>query len=308
MSSINFTNNLGAAYFAVILLKFSKIKSGRKHLARYMEKAVLKICRSLTDFILRGIDIMISIENLKYPLRIAHRGYRAMYPENTLAAFRAAVEAGVQMIELDACLSKDRKVVVIHDDTLDRTTDGSGRVCDFSLAELKQLDAGSWFDSGFAGERIPTLAEVLDMVLPHVTVNIEIKPEAFEPHSPADAIEHQVMDLIWERSAQTAVLISSFEHRILERISFFPDAPALGVLTEHGRAEEIVPLCQSIKAFCWNPDYICLNRQQINRMHQAGFRVFPYTVNEKEEIEKLLEMGADGVFTDDPLLMGSGLH
>ncbi|MGE0083495.1 MAG: glycerophosphodiester phosphodiesterase [Desulfococcaceae bacterium] len=247
---------------------------------------------------------MISIEKLRYPLLIAHRGYRANYPENTLAAFRPAVDAGVQMVELDVTLTKDRKVVVIHDDTLDRTTDGHGRVCDFTLAELKQLDAGSWFDACFAEERIPTLAEVLDTVLPHVMVNIEIKPEAFESHAPADAIEHLVTELVWERSAQKAVLISSFEHRVLERISFFPDAPALGVLTENVNAEAIIPLCRSIRAFSWNPDCLCADRQQINRMHQAGCRVFPYTVNQKKEIEKLLEMGADGVFTDDPLLMG----
>ncbi len=243
------------------------------------------------------------MEELSYPLLIAHRGYRVRYPENTLTSFRAAVDAGVQMIELDVTLSKDRKVVVIHDDTLDRTTDGSGRVCDFSLAQLRQLDAGSWFEPGFAGEQIPTLAEVLDMALPYVTVNIEIKPEAFELNAPADAIEKQVMELVWERSAQNAVLISSFEHRVLERISFFPDPPALGVLTENAGAEEMIPLCRSISAFSWNPDCFCLNRQEISRMHQAGCRVFPYTVNQRKEIEKFLEMGADGVFTDDPLLM-----
>jgi len=246
---------------------------------------------------------MISIKNIKYPLIIGHRGYRAAYPENTLIGFRAAADAGVQMIELDVTLTRDRKIVVIHDDTLDRTTDGSGRVCDFSLAQLKQLDAGSWFHACFAGERIPTLAEVLDMAAGRVMVNIEIKPEAFEPSAPADAIEYQVMDLVQERSAGNAVLISSFEHRILERISLFPDPPALGVLTEKMSAEEIIPLCQKIQAFCWNPDYFCVNRQEINRMHQAGCRVFPYTVNQRKEIEKLLEMGADGVFTDDPMLM-----
>lgn len=246
---------------------------------------------------------MISIDNLTYPLVIAHRGFRAICPENTLTSFRAAVNAGVQMIELDTTLTKDRKVVVIHDDTLNRTTDGRGKVCDFTLAELRQLDAGSWFNPGFAGERLPTLAEVLDMALPHVTVNIEIKPEAFEPSAPPDAIENQIMQLVWERSAEKAVLISSFEHRVLERISLFPDAPALGVLTENAGAEAILPLCRRIRAFSWNPDWQCLNRQEISRMHQAGCRVLTYTVNQRKKIENLLEMGADGVFTDDPLLM-----
>jgi len=248
-------------------------------------------------------QVMISLKNIRYPLMIAHRGYRAKYPENTLAAFRAAADAGVQMIELDVTLTRDRKMVVIHDDTLDRTTDGTGRVCDFCLAQLKQLDAGSWFHACFAGERIPTLAEVLDMASNRMMVNIEIKPEAFEPSAPADAIEHQVMDLVRKHSAEDAVLISSFEHKILERISLFPDPPALGVLTENMSTEKIVPLCKKIRAFCWNPDSFCVNRQEINLIHQTGCRVFPYTVNQRKKIEKLLEMGADGVFTDDPMVM-----
>ena len=147
------------------------------------------------------IDIK-SNKNFKPSWIIGHRGYPAKYPENTLAAFEAAIEAGAVMIELDVMLSRDRKVVVIHDATLDRTTNGKGSVADLTLAELKQLDAGSWFDAQFVGQQIPELSEVLDLVNGRAYVNIEIKSNAYETHHPPDAIEKQVVD--WLRQKKTA--------------------------------------------------------------------------------------------------------
>ena len=109
------------------------------------------------------------------PWIIAHRGFQKNYPENTLIAFQAAMDAGVQMIELDVSLSRDRKPIVIHDATLARTTNGHGPVHDYTLEELKQLDAGSWYHPDFAGQRLPELAEVLELVDGRVITNIEIK-------------------------------------------------------------------------------------------------------------------------------------
>ncbi|MEE4355231.1 MAG: glycerophosphodiester phosphodiesterase family protein [Desulfococcaceae bacterium] len=244
----------------------------------------------------------VSIASAKYPMLIAHRGYRAAYPENTLSAFRAAVNGGVQMIELDVSLSKDRKLVVMHDETLDRTTDGRGRVCDSTLAEIRKLDAGSRFSPDFAGEAVPTLAEVLELAAGRVRVNIEIKAEAFEadvsPEVP-DTAERQVAELIGYYHLRDSVLVSSFEPGILQRFSDFPDHPALGVLTEKVKADEILSFCRNINAFSWNPDYPVLDRRQVQLMQKEGFRVFPYTVNEKDEIRRLLEMGVDGFFTDE---------
>ena len=112
----------------------------------------------------------------RFPVMVvAHRGFSGAAPENTLAAFRMAIEAGSDMIELDVHLSKDGKVVVIHDETQERTTNGQGRVADRPLKEIKGLDAGSWFSPPFAGERIPTLQEVLSLAQGKVPVNIEIK-------------------------------------------------------------------------------------------------------------------------------------
>ena len=165
------------------------------------------------------------------PWIIAHRGFKKKYPENTLIAFQAAMDAGVPMIELDVTLSRDRKLVVIHDETLERTTNGHGSVHDHTLEELKQLDAGSWFHSDFADERLPELGEVLDLVDGRVITNIEIKSNAYEPHHPADAIEKQVVDLVKQKKALDEVLISSFNVDILRQISEMANRPPQALIS-----------------------------------------------------------------------------
>src|SRR5438067_10660640 len=127
-------------------------------------------------------------------LVIAHRGASGTHPENTMAAFRRAVDVGAGMIELDVQLTRDRHVVVIHDATLDRTTDGRGPVSAVTLAELRRLDGGGWFAPGFAGERVPTLAEVLAAV--HVPVNVELKPARDD-----DGLERRALGEVEEAGA-----------------------------------------------------------------------------------------------------------
>ena len=117
------------------------------------------------------------LSDIRRPLLIGHRGYPARYPENTLAAFTGAMDAGCDMIELDVTLTRDRRVVVIHDDTLDRTTNGSGSVRDRTVEEIRRLDAGSWFDPRFAAERVPLLDEVIALTAGRCMLNIEIKDE-----------------------------------------------------------------------------------------------------------------------------------
>jgi glycerophosphoryl diester phosphodiesterase len=237
------------------------------------------------------------------PVIIAHRGYRKRYPENTLAAFTAAFDAGVGMVELDVTLTKDRRVVVLHDDTLDRTTDGRGRARGFTLDELKQLDAGSWFDPRFTGERLPTLEEVLDLCAVRGMVNIEIKADAFEAARQADAIEEQVLTAVAERGMGDRVLISSFDVRFLARIVDRNKAPAVGVLTERRIESDPLSLCKSLRAFSWHPDFRSVTIARVRAMHAAGIMVFPYTVNQPDDFRRLLLMGVDGIFTDDPPLI-----
>jgi glycerophosphoryl diester phosphodiesterase len=233
---------------------------------------------------------------------IAHRGYRTRYPENTLPAFEAALDAGVDMIELDVMLSRDRKMVVIHDPNLERTTNGKGSVDQYTLAELRELDAGGWFDPRFAGEPLPTLEEVLDLLGGQVLVNIEIKKSAFESPAPADAVENQVVDLVIGRGLRDSVLVSSFEWKCLERIAAMGSGPSLALLARYPGEEGLPDLCRRLEVFSFHPSWIDLKAEHVERFHQAGFPVFPYNVDTAEQYRQVMHMGVDGVITSDPFL------
>ena len=234
------------------------------------------------------------------PLIIAHRGYRAKYPENTLCAFEAALDAGAAMIELDVSLTHDRKVVVIHDATLQRTTNGHGPVNGLTLKELKQLDAGSWFHSDFSGERLPELIEVLELVNGRALINIEIKSSAYEPNHPLDAIERQVMQLMRQKKARDYILISSFNIFILEQLAAYKDAPPLAWISKSPADHHTVNMCTRIDAFSWHPEHLILTRDQVEMMHAAGIRVFPFNMENEADFNRMLSMDVDGVIINDP--------
>jgi glycerophosphoryl diester phosphodiesterase len=244
-----------------------------------------------------------NIDTFPTPLFIAHRGLSARYPENTLAAFSGAIDAGAHMIELDVCLSKDRHLVVIHDETVDRTTNGTGAVKALTLNQLSQLDAGSWFHPRFKEERLPTLARVLDAVKGHLLVNIEIKPEAFEEDGPADAVERQVLALLREKNMLAEVVVSSFEWRVLENLRKMEPGIALGLLSDAPADERLLHWYQRIEGFSWHPDFRVLTRLQVDSLHDLGARVFPYAVDGKIDTRGMLAMGVDGLIVDDPLQM-----
>jgi len=244
---------------------------------------------------------LLQAKRFKLPWIIAHRGYRAKYPENTLCAFKAALDAGAAMLELDVTLSRDRKLVVIHDDTLQRTTNGRGPVSGLTLAELKQLDAGSWFSARFAGERLPELIEVLDLVDGRALINIEIKPHAYESSHPIDAIERQVLELLRREKAQDYVILSSFNFSLLKQLAALEDAPALALITKHPARRDTVAMCLRLKAFSWHPEHLILSPAQVKMMHAAGIKIFPYNMQSPEEFKRVLAMGVDGVIINDPL-------
>ncbi len=236
------------------------------------------------------------------PWIIAHRGYRAKYPENTLIAFQAALDAGVQMIELDVVLSRDRKLVVIHDANLERTTNGKGAVSDYTLEQLKQLDAGGWFHPRFSGEQLPELSEVLDLAGGQVFINIEIKPHAYEPHHPLDAVERQIIALIRRRIIADRVLISSFDLSLLQHIATIGHAPALGLISRNPANKQTLEECKQLNVVSWHPNHQILTPEQVKTMHAHDIRVFPYNADTSEEIARVLEMDVDGVISSDPLL------
>jgi len=251
-----------------------------------------------------------TIEQKNRPWVIAHRGYQGAYPENTISAFKAAIEVKSDMIELDVCFTNDRVPVVIHDNTLERTTSGKGLVSEHSLSELKELDAGSWFSSKFKSESIPTLEETLDQIRGRITVNIEIKPESFEPSKPADAIEIQICKLVEKFKMSDSVLISSFEHSFFSRIhSFYQKfnklnplriAPIQGIFVSD---DAVIQLCQQEKAYSYHPNESYVTASFIKELKASGIRIFPYTINDEERMEELIRMGVHGIISDEPELL-----
>ncbi len=230
---------------------------------------------------------------------IAHRGESGHAPENTLAAFRAAIEAGADMIELDVHLTRDREVVVIHDDVLGRTAGGKGDVAEKSLAELKALDAGSWFDPRFAGEQIPTLAEVLEVARGRILINIELKKgkKAF-PYTMAELAE-RTLAVVEKEGMLAQVLFSSFDPAAIDRIrELDPDLP-IGLITQRSWStpEEV----GGGKAYpTINSLFKNLNAENVRRAHEARIQVHAWTADTPGEMEKVLSLDVDGIITNHP--------
>jgi glycerophosphoryl diester phosphodiesterase len=249
------------------------------------------------------MDGLLEADKFKTPWIIAHRGFRAKYPENTLIAFQAALDAGVTMIELDVTHTRDGKLVVMHDSTLDRTTNGRGPVNGYFLKELKKLDAGSWFNPAFASQHVPELEEVLELVQGRALINVEIKPNPESIPHMSDAIEQQVVELVNQRNAHDTVLISSFDRNVLERIKLLDNPPALALISKAPADNSTISFCKRLKIFSWHPNHAVLSQEQVNLMHSAGIRVFPYNADTLPEIERMFDMNVDGIISNDPLFV-----
>ncbi|MEA3351762.1 MAG: glycerophosphodiester phosphodiesterase family protein [Chloroflexota bacterium] len=239
-------------------------------------------------------------KNLPRPTVFAHRGASAYAPENTLASFRLAVQQNADAIELDAKLSADGHIVVIHDQTVERTTDGKGLVQDLPLAALKELDAGRTYDQAFRGERIPTLSEVFEAVGQQTFINIELKNYA----APANALPEKVAALVRKHNMVHRVLFSSFNPIALHRIhKLLPKTP-ICLLSIPGLAGAWArsPLGRWVPHQALNSAVRDLTKGLIARKQNNGYRVYVYTVNNPEQISRFLKWGVDGIFTDDPPL------
>ena len=234
------------------------------------------------------------------PLILAHRGASAHAPENTMAAFELALEQGAHGVELDAKLSADGEVVVIHDPSVERTTDGQGRVSQLDLTALRELDAGSFFSEQFKGEKIPALAEVFETIGKRAIINVELT----NYKTPRDGLADKVCELVRRFGLQDSVLFSSFLPSNLARTrSLLPDVPR-GLLALGGW------IGWWARSFGFNfGDYQALNPglsdttpQQIARVHRLKRYVNVWTVNAAEDMRRLIGWGVDGIITDDPKL------
>ncbi|HVA77745.1 MAG TPA: glycerophosphodiester phosphodiesterase family protein [Candidatus Binataceae bacterium] len=221
-------------------------------------------------------------------LNIGHRGASKAFPENTLAAFRAACDAGADMCELDVQLSRDGAVVVIHDDTVDRTTNGHGAVAELTLEQLKALDAGR-------GERIPTLEEVFAAMAGRCGLNVELK---------IAGLEAQVAAIMRKWNAIGTSMVSSFEWGALEAMRTLAPEIRAGVLAEK-KPDRMLEAAQRMHAYAVNPRFDLATREFCAAAHERGFKVFVWTVDAPEAMRALIDAGVDGIMTNYPDRMRS---
>ncbi|MGA6974452.1 MAG: glycerophosphodiester phosphodiesterase family protein [Candidatus Binatus sp.] len=224
-------------------------------------------------------------------LNIAHRGASGTFPENTLSAFRAAINAGADMCELDVQLSRDGAVVVIHDETVERTTDGSGEVAELTLAELKRLDAGAKFKSGaLKGDPIPTLDEVFAVTSGKCGLNIELK---------AGGLEHQVAQLMQSRNAMSDSIVSSFEWEYLKNIQQINFNIRIGLLADE-KPVDLMMNAVAMRAHAINPRWDMVTADLCKAAHERGLMVYTWTVDAGARMRALAECGVDGIMTNYP--------
>lgn len=237
----------------------------------------------------------------KTPLIVAHRGASGSSPENTMAAFRKAVQAGADMIELDVRLTKDFHLVVHHDRNVRRTTNGKGNIWDLTLEQLRTLDAGSWFSPKFQRERIPTLREVMEFLLPtRVNLNIEVKTDG-DPRKRTH-FEECVILIILEKRFEERALVSSFDHKFLKHMhSLFPTIKT-GALYHPVRDVRKKPstLCQRIGASAFICSRTQLRRRMIDDVRAHGLILASYGVNTPQDFDTIVDLGVDAVVTDWP--------
>ena len=238
--------------------------------------------------------------NLPRPTVIAHRGASAHAPENSMASFKLAISHRADALEFDVKLTLDKQVVVIHDQTVDRTTNGTGRVNHLKLTEIKELDAGAWFGPQFRSEKIPTLNEVFETFGRQTFYNVELTNYV----SPSDGLSFQVANLVKKHHLEQQVIFSSFDFRNLIRAHrVLPEVPC-GLLTPGSKNAMIGLYWLSYLFPCsaLHPNMVNTTPKLVQSLHRRGKRVYVYTVNDAQEIRKLQNWDVDGIITDDPPL------
>lgn len=232
------------------------------------------------------------------PAVIAHRGASAAAPENTLAAFTLAASLGADAVELDVKLSKDGVPIIMHDPTVDRTTDGRGPVADLTLADLKRLDAGAKKDAQFAGERVPTLAEVFAAVAEKLWINVELTNYTTR----GDGLERAVVELIGRMNLRRRVLLSSFNPLAIRAVKVFDPGLPVAQLTAQRlpiylREAWLAPFAPHEAR---HPDVAQLKLKGAAYYQRRGYRVNVWTNNDPDDMKLFVSQGVDGLITDVP--------
>jgi glycerophosphoryl diester phosphodiesterase len=232
---------------------------------------------------------------MRKPWVIAHRGASGHAPENTMAAFERAVALGVVFIETDLHLTRDARFVAIHDSTLERTTNGRGNIADFTLAELRRLDSGLWYDRQYMGQRIPTLEEILEFARKHdVVFYLEVKYEA------AWGMHHALVGALQKEQDAARTIVISFDASAIESVRKLDASIMTGLLTEEGSQEDAVRKALEVGARQICPRNTLVTQELVEQAHRADLLLATWTVDDPDEMRRVIASGADGVMTDFP--------
>lgn len=233
---------------------------------------------------------------------VAHRGFSAVAPENTLAAFEKGLEAGANMLEMDVMLTGDNHVIVFHDFRLSRTTNGTGLVKKTSFTNIRALDAGNWFSHKYRMERVPLLDEVLDLAKGKIRLNIEMKHRS---RNDVTVLVERCLRIVERHRMNDEVLFSSFNLETLRHLHYRSPHLRFAPLYRHNLnpTPRSFPLQHNAQGVVLN--HLFLNRTTVERFHGRGMMVFVYTVNNPGKIEKMIRMGVDGIVSDNPSLVNS---
>jgi len=226
---------------------------------------------------------------------LGHRGASGAAPENTESAFKKAFQIGADGVELDVHLTKDKELVVIHDERVDRTTDGTGYVKDLTLREIKKLDAGSYFSSQFAGERILTLEEALELVRSFKLINIEIKNMIIKYKD----IERELLSTIQGMNLESKVICSSFNHYSIALIKQLSPDIKTGLLYFSTLYQPWV-YAERIGADAIHPYYLNVSSNIIKECHRNKIKVNVWTVDDRDMIKKMIKNQVDMIITNYP--------
>jgi len=243
---------------------------------------------------------------LKLPKIIGHRGAKGYAPENTLVGIHTAADMGVEWVELDVKLTMDKVPIIFHDDTLDRTTNGSGLVAETLYSDIQALEAGSHFADSFAGVSIPTLEDALEVIIDRgLGLNLEIKPCAGRE---IETTEHalDILTSIWDEDDK--ILISSFQHVSLETaMEMAPNLPR-GFLMETQWQENWQDFVSHLKASTVNVNGNEITREEVEQIiDETGLPILAYTINEPDRARHLQSWGVDAFFSDVPDIVKDGL-
>lgn len=232
-----------------------------------------------------------------HTLTIAHRGASGEAPENTLAAFQLAIEQKSDGIELDVHLSADGQIIVCHDATIDRTTDGTGRIAEMTLEQLKLADAGSWFSESFKGERLPTLDEVFELVPELIMINIEVKHALSE----AQSIVEPLVECLRRHNRIQSVVVSSFDHLTLVKVKEACPETKIGLLYK-GSVTDHTGFARSFPypVYSLHPYFAEIDAEAIRDAIEHGIQVYAWTINQPVYIEQMVKHGVSGIISDYP--------